>query len=446
MLTLLPDDGYSVAVRTPSAGPAKEGGATGDDQQRTDFPAYASNVTGLDSGPGRSWLTADAIAAVRDEHDRAFDDAEYEQRLTSVRDRMARGGMDAMLAFRPSSVEYLCGYHTAETAPQPLLVTGSATYLYVPDLELGRALASARVDNVRYCGYADALRGLEAFLEHAAGVLPAGARVGIEVGHASTPPHAVEYLRGSRVTVVRGEHLVETVRLRLSEAEVRCVAEAAEHTRAGVDAAVAAAREPEATDSSVAGAISAALFDGANSASAWGPVVATGVRGGIPHSSWSHRRLGPGTTFLEFSGAHHRYHAPVMRTLAHGPPGPDERVLAELAETAVAAVLDTARAGVSCADVANAAAAALGPLPDGVVFHHLFGYPVGLAHKPHWMDGAPFYITRDNPEPLEAGMVFHIPASFRYLGRCGVGLSQTFLVTETGARVLTHGAAQLTVL
>jgi Xaa-Pro dipeptidase len=59
------------------------------------------------------------------------------------------------------------------------------------------------------------------------------------------------------------------------------------------------------------------------------------------------------------------------------------------------------------------------------------------------MDGAPFYITPDNHEPLEAGMVFHIPASFRSFGRTGVGLSQTFVVEHNATRVLTHGAADL---
>lgn len=359
---------------------------------------------------------------------------------------MSEASLGAMVVFRPSSIEYLCGYHTAETSPQPLLVTETDTFLYIPDLEVGRALASSRAGNIVYCGYAGALRGLESFLDHAVSVLPHGTRVGIELGHAATPPQAVAVLRSGDVDPVDGQHLIEKVRLTLSAAEVRCVEQAALHTRAGVDAAVAEAAEPGATDSSVAAAIAAALFASANSASAWGPVVATGRRAGIPHSSWDHRPLSAGTTFLEFAGAHHRYHAPVMRTLSRGRPSANDRRLADLARTALGAVLDNARAGVTCAQVAGRAVAALGRLPDDVVFHQLFGYPVGLAHKPHWMDGAPFYLTPDNHEPLQAGMVFHMPGSFRSFGDSGVGLSQTFVVEENGARVLTHGAAELTEL
>lgn len=411
----------------------------GHEQRTTAHP----NVAGLGKAPAPGWLTSEAVESVRGAERRAFSDVEHEERLDSVRRRMSNVALDAMIVFRPSSIEYLCGYHTAETAPQPLLVTESDTYLYVPDLEVGRALASSRAGNIRYCGYADALRGLELFLEHAVGVLPRRARVGIEVGHTSTPPQALELLRDEHVDIVHTDHLVERVRLVLSEAEIRCVEEAALVTRTGVEAATVEAGKPDATDSSVAGAIAAALFENADSPSVWGPVVATGERAGIPHSSWVNRPLSTGTTFLEFAGAHHRYHAPVMRTLSSGRPDSDDRRLADLARTALAAVLETARAGVPCSQVAKRASEAVGRLPDDVVFHQLFGYPVGLAHKPHWMDGAPYYLTTDNHEPLQQGMVFHVPGSFRSFGSSGVGLSQTFVVEQEGTRVLTHGAADL---
>ncbi|MBA0049932.1 aminopeptidase P family protein [Streptomyces sp. AJS327] len=412
-----------------------------------DRPAgFSPNIVELGSASTPSWLTEAASVRVREAEEQAFPDEEYAARLADVRERMAHAELDAMVVFRPSSVEYLCGFYTAETAPQPLLVTASETYLYIPDLEVGRALASSRVDEIRFCGYADALRGLELFLGHAATVLPRGARVGVEVGHASTPPRAVELLREQGFAVRHPDYLVERARLVLSPAELRCVEQAAVATQAGVEAAVVAAREPDATDSSVAASVAEALYRDANSPSAWGPVVATGRRGGIPHSSWVDRPLGDGPTFIEFAGTHHRYHAPVMRTLVRGELSAADARLAELARTAVAAVLEHARDGVTAGHVATEASWALGDLPDDVMFHRLLGYPVGLAHKPHWMDGVPFYLTPDNDEPLRSGMVFHIPGSFRSFGNSGVGLSQTFVVERDGARPLTHGAADLITL
>ncbi|TCP50039.1 Xaa-Pro dipeptidase [Tamaricihabitans halophyticus] len=418
---------------------AEEARATTTEQRVDAHP----EVTALGAGAQRSWLTTTAIADVVAAEQRPFPAEEYERRLSAVRARMAEAGLAAMIVFRPSSVEYLCGYHTAETAPQPLLVTETDTYLYVPDLELGRSLASSRVGNLLYCGYADALRSLDVFFDHAIGELPKAARVGIELDHTSTPPRALELLREKGIEVVAGEHLVERVRLVLSAAEIDCMERAAEHTEAGVRAGFAAASEPGATDSSVAAAIAAALYREANSPSVWGPVVATGQRGGIPHSSWQHGPLGQGLTFVEFAGTHHRYHAPVMRTFTRAALDAPDRRLVEMSKAALTGVLETAKAGISAAEVARAGRAAIGVIPDDVVFHQLFGYPVGLAHKPHWMDGAPFYLTVDNEQPLEAGMAFHVPASFRIFGRSVVGLSHTFLVTESGTRVLTKGDAEL---
>lgn len=410
----------------------------------TEHGGHGPDVTRLGSAPPPRWLTEETAASVRATEGPAFDEAEYGARLSELRGRMDRLSLDAMLVFRPSSVEYLCGFHTAETTPQPLLVTASDTHLYLPDLEVGRALASSVAGNLHYCGYADALRGLELFLQHTASVLPKGARVGVEIGHASTPPRALDILREHGRTVVHPDYLVERTRLVLSPAELRRMEEAAAVTQQGVEAGVAATHTPGATDSSVAAAIAAALYGDADSPSAWGPVVATGRRGGIPHSSWVGRELGSGPTFMEFAGTRARYHAPVMRTVVRGgaPSAADQR-LTELARTAVAAVLETAADGVPASHVAVQAGKALGPLPDDVMFHQLFGYPVGLAHKPHWMDGAPFYLTPDNHEPLVSGMVFHIPGSFRSFGTSGVGLSQTFVVEERGTRVLTHGPADV---
>ncbi len=401
------------------------------------------NLARLGDTPPPGWLTPESIASVEAAEQLPFSEEEYEGRGGRVRGLMSDAGVEAVIVFRPSSVEYLCGYHTAETIPQPLLLTQSDTFLYVPDLEVGRALASSCARNVLYYGYINAEDGPALVAEHAGRILPRGARVAVELGHTSTPPQIGELLRKEGVEVVHGNYLVESARLALSPAEIQCVEEAAISTQRGVEAAVDAAREPGATDSSVAAAIAAALFQNADAPSAWGPIVATGQRAGIPHSTWKLNPLSDGTTFLEFAGAHHRYHAPVMRTLSRGRLPAQAARLADLSKAALAAVLDSARAGVPCAEVAHRATEALGRLEHHVIFHYIFGYPVGLAHPPHWMDGAPFYITTDNPELLREGMVFHMPGSFRSFGSGGVGLSQTFLVEKTGARVLTHGAAEI---
>ncbi|WP_245645715.1 M24 family metallopeptidase [Pseudonocardia acaciae] len=398
----------------------------------------------LGDGPEPQWLTDEAIGAVEVLEPPPFEPAEYDARMRRVCARLTELDADALLVFRPSSVEYLCGYHTQETAPQPLLVTHEGARLYVMDLEVGRALASSSADEIVYTGYDNTRDRDELVTAHVRRTLGTGGRLAVELQGATTPPAVIDRLRSLGLALVDGRFLVETLRLVLSPAELRCMEEAARITALGLDAAVGAAREPAATDSTVAAAIAAALHREADSRSAWGPLVVSEPRAGVPHSTFRSEPLAaPGSTFLEFAGTHHRYHAPVMRTVVRGRPSPVTLRLADRSRTALAAVLAHAKAGVACSEVARRAREALGPLEADEVFHWMFGYPVGLAHPPHWMDGAPFCLTADNPGLLQAGMTFHVPASFRSFGAQCVGLSQTFVVEPDGARALTHGAAEL---
>jgi Xaa-Pro dipeptidase len=366
---------------------------------------------------------------------------EYKERRRKTMEGVDRLGADAALVFLASSVDYLCGYHTVATTPQPVLITEDRTCLYMPAGEVGRALASSCARDVLYWSPGSDTWGLVA--DHVAETLGRNARLLVEKQQACVPPAAIAALETKGLKVADGQYVVEECRLVLSQAEIRCVERAAVHTQRGVEAAVRAATSGEPTDSDVAAAIAQAIFCGANSPPARGlPIVATGSRGGITHSTWNGTLI-DGITFLEFAGAHDRYQAPVMRTLAHRRLSKQEAHLAELAQTAVESVLGVARAGMSCAEVAHEATKALGSLDESIVFHYNFGYPVGIAHPPTWMDGAPFHITEQNAAPLQEGMVFHLPASFRIPGVACVGLSQTFVVEGQGARALTLGSAEI---
>lgn len=397
----------------------------------------------LGEGSPPTWLTSGGALRVRGAEKPAFSLEEYADRRRRVRESMAELGVRAVVVFRPSSVQYLCGYHSIDLSSQPLLLTESGSFLYIPDFEVGRAMASSFVDTVLHYAYGQDRLAL--FAEHVGRLLPRGSRVAVEFEHSSVPLRAVESLGKTNLELVNGGYLVEKVRLVLSPAEVRCIERAAARTQMGVEAAVEAAGKPGVTDSSVAAAIEAALLADADSPPPLvTPHVATGVRGGIPHSTMNHATIEKGTTtFLEFSGAHHHYCAPVMRTLAHGPLSKTASYLAELACAALGAVLENARPGVPCSEIARRATEAMGKPDDSVVFHYIFGYPIGAARPPTWMDGVPFHITEHNESPLREGMVFHAPASFRAFGEAAVGLSQTFAVEGGGARVLTHGPAEV---
>ena len=96
--------------------------------------------------------------------------------------------------------------------------------------------------------------------------------------------------------------------------------------------------------------------------------------------------------------------------------------------------------------MARIAGEVVAPILDRVVFHHYFGYPVGIGLPPSWIEALGFFIRVDEHRPLEEGMVFHLPMSFRRYGEWGINQSHTMLVRADGAEALTRTEAALQVL
>ncbi len=404
-----------------------------------------SNFHRLGSAPIPSWLNDDTSADAASVGDLPFESAEYERRVAGARARLEHQGLDAILVFRRSSIDYVCGHHTIDPVPQPVLITAEETRIYVPDPEVGRALASADIGTIAHYNPEgeDALALIAADVTATVGE---GGRVAVEDRDTSVPPRVIGLLESYGSRVEPDEYLIERMRLVLSSAEVACMERAAVVTEEGAAAAIMAAAEPDATDSSVAAAIAQALHRNADSSAAMDVIVATGRRAGVTHSSFSATPLARGATFTEFSGTHRRYHAPLMVTVSRGPLDKNELRLEGLARTMLAAVVSEARPGRSASEVADAVLMQLGELSPRDIFHFNCGYTIGLAHPPGWMDGAPFGIVRDNHEQLQTGMAFHVPASFRTFGLGGVGLSHTILLEDGGARILTGSDPRVSVV
>jgi Xaa-Pro dipeptidase len=241
--------------------------------------------------------------------------------------------------------------------------------------------------------------------------------------------------------------IVEDLRLVKSDAEAAYQRQAAALTDAAVLAAYDVLR-PGIRDAEVAAVIMDTFYRNGSDTVCWGPIVASGYRAGSAHSSFNGRRIEAGeTVFLEVTGEVKKYTGPLMRTAILGTPNAEQARIADAGARAVETILETARAGVPAADVAKAAGVVVEPILSGIVFHHNFGYPVGIGYPGTWIEFLGFFLRVDNPRPLEAGMVFHLPMSFRKFGEFGVNQSHTIRIRADGpAEALTRTEARLKVL
>jgi Xaa-Pro dipeptidase len=74
----------------------------------------------------------------------------------------------------------------------------------------------------------------------------------------------------------------------------------------------------------------------------------------------------------------------------------------------------------------------------GGYHRHRTGYSMGIGFPPDWGEGHIKSLAADDPEPLEAGMVFHVIPSLPVPDVAGIALGETVLVTEQGGESLTH--------
>ncbi len=382
-------------------------------------------------------------------HEPAFDAAEYARRLTAVRAGMTERGLDGLLVFSPHNVFYLCGMDSENLFDFQCLIVPAdpATEPVLVILDFEEARAANSVGAGRSVSYHAVDDPIAAVLDQLESLGLTRGRLGLESRAGVTP--AVfgtfrERLTGATVEDPFG--VIENVRLVKSAPEIALMRRAAALTDAATLAAYDALR-PGVRDAEIAAVIMDTFYRGGSDTVCWGPIVASGYRSGSAHASFNGRTILAGeTVFLELTAEVHKYTAPLMRTAILGRPTAEQERVAEAGARAVETILATARPGVPAADVARAAGAVLAPILDSVVFHHNFGYPVGIGYPGTWIETLGFFLRVDNPRPLAAGMVFHLPMSLRKFGEWGINQSHTMLITDSGAETLTKTEARLQVL
>ena len=128
----------------------------------------------------------------------------------------------------------------------------------------------------------------------------------------------------------------------------------------------------------------------------------------LVHASWSPRPLEPGdAVFLEVPGCVHRYHAAFTRAAWIGEPPPHARRVAEVGAEALAEAKAAMRPGIPAAAVFEAGRHRIDAGDVGYTQGRRLGYALGTAFPPRWDEGHIINLNRNEPRPLEPGMVFH---------------------------------------
>ena len=174
---------------------------------------------------------------------------------------------------------------------------------------------------------------------------------------------------------------------------------------------------------------------------AFDPIVVSGANSALPHGVPSEKAVERGDFVTMDTGAMlDGWHSDMTRTVAVGEPSEEQRLVYETVFRAQQSALQTARAGISCAQVDEAARHVIRDAGFGDAFGHSTGHGVGMeVHE------APS-VAPDNEEILQSGMVITIEPGIYLSGKFGVRIEDMISITEKSHKNLTKCPKELIII
>lgn len=357
-------------------------------------------------------------------------EAELQQRLVRVRERMSRRGLDGLLVTDPANIYYLSGYNAwSFYTPQALFVPLQG------DPVLAMREMDARGAHRTAALYADTVLAYPETLVHRPDAHPfewigerirdlgslegASPRIGIEGDSHffSVRGYLALVSTLSHCEFVDSHELVNWVRLIKSPREIEFM------RSAGVVASHAmrearAALQPGTPLNEIAAVVQAAQAHGVDGVDgdypAIVPMFPRGEGADTPHLTWTSDRIEPGEAVsIELAGVHHRYHVPLARTVSLGTPSAELDRLSNITVEGLNAALEKLVPGSTPAEAVAAWDAVLHRY--GLEKRSRLGYSIGIGYPPDWGERT-VSIRADDTTELQENMTFHVIAGMWMTG------------------------------
>ncbi|MCA0014986.1 Xaa-Pro peptidase family protein [Mesorhizobium sp. B292B1B] len=376
-----------------------------------------------------------------------FSEAEIAGRLSKVRTALVERELDAAVFASPETAFYLTGLdHWGYFAPHLLIVTLDRRPILVT-----RSMEKVTIENqvkaAEFRGHSDSETAADLAARIISELGLAGKRIGLEhwtSGLSHGLALKLEARADAKWSDVSG--LVDKMRLVKSAEEQVLMRRAAKVTDAAAGAAIAAISDG-AAEQEVAAQCVAAMVRAGGHAPGFGPFIRPAARLGEEHTTWGDGIYRSGEpVFVELSGCVSRYHAPLGRLIRIGNIKDEDAAMAEVTAKAFDAVVKALEPGARARDVY---AAWQGVADEAGLSHyrrHHCGYLVGIGQPPSWTGGNSVTgLRHDSDLEIETGMSFHILSWLMGTGRGDHFISNTVLLTDVGAEVLTRTPAGLIV-
>ena len=378
-------------------------------------------------------------------YDHPFPREELDARLAAVRARLDADDLDGIVISVPENIYYLTGLdHWGFFACHLLIVARDGEMVLTCRAMEGITVGN-QVRNAVFLGHSDTEDVADYAVQAMRQAGLQGGRIGMEMQSLFLTPRIADEIRERAPGVAWQEAsgLVDALRLVKSPLEMDYTRRAAKAADAGTLAGIEAIRDG-ASDYEVAAECQRAMTLAGSEYPGFGPFVRPTSRLGEEHTTWRGDVFHDGdAVFLELAGAYRKYQAPMGRLVyvGHAPQGAEAsaRLAIDGMEAICAAIRPGARAGDAYLAWHEVAAAA--GLAD---YHrHHCGYLVSIGFPPSWTGGSKVVGLAPGSElELKVGMTFHAHSWFTNTDVVDYFISNTVLLGENGAEMLTRATPQ----
>ena len=389
----------------------------------------------------------------------AISEGEFRKRIEQVREKLTQRKLDALYLTSGVSFFYLTGYsYIATERPAALIIPldGEITFMG-PLLEIDHIPLKTRlIKNIKtYYDYPGKKHPIDHFAQFMKDMELANKRIGTDnlAGAAGIwgyqGPQITEKL--PKAKFVLAKDIIQNMRLVKSKEEIELIRESAkwanlvhsllhEYTAPSLwdfDVAAAASYEASVIMKKALGPDYEPQRWGRSPASA-GFRGQVGEMSAIPHSIATRRLLRDGDVLVTGAGADvGGYSCELERTMILGEPTLKQRKYFEVMLKAQEEAIKALKPGVKCSSVDKATAKVFTKAGFSQLMRHHTGHGLGLeGHEPPWLDVG-------NDALLKLGMVVSCEPGIYESGFGGFRHSDTVLITEDGAELITYYSRDL---
>ena len=384
-----------------------------------------------------------------------FSQEEYRSRIRKTKEQMDRQGIELLLVTDPANMNYLTGYDGwSFYVHQGVLVCLEAEHplWFGRQQDANGAKLTTWLPNEDIFGYPDeyvqsrythTMRWVSSLLRQRGWEKK---RFAVEMDgywfSARMYLTLAEELPGA--ALLDGTNLVNWVRAVKSPAEIAFMREAAQICekvmKTAIDGISVGAPEKDVAARVCAAQIAGTAEFGGSSPAIF-PIMPSAERTSTAHLTFDPERRYQknDVVLLELSGARHRYHAPLSRTVYLGEPPTDLRSTADGVVQGLKKTLSRIGPGVTAEEVERCWREAIAH--TGVVKPSRVGYSFGLNYVPDWGEHT-ISLRPGDKTLLEPGMTLHFMPGI-WLDAYGFECSEPVLVTEDGCEKFVEFPQQL---